>query len=385
MKRIILFVSIAILLLGGIFCVRANKLPFAPHTTLNQIREAQRNPDVEAVLESMTLEQKVGQMFMGCFYNETPSADTVNQYNLGSVLLFSASFKNTDRKELSTALHNLNEKCTITPMLAVDEEGGSVCRVSREPAFRKTPFASPRSLFAQGGMEAVIADTHEKNALLKDLGINLNLAPVCDISQDPADFMYDRSLGQDAETTSDYAVKTVEACLADNIGCSLKHFPGYGNAADTHKGLAVDNRSLEQLENNDFLPFEAGINAGAPSVLVSHNIVSALDNDLPASLSPAVHRILREKMNFDGVIITDDLSMGAIADYCPDVDSAVTAVIAGNDMLCTGDFKTQYDALIVALDKGIISEDRIDMSVRKIIKWKIDLGLIDAGDFKEAQ
>ena len=139
--------------------------------------------------------------------------------------------------------------------------------------------------------------------------------------------------------------------------------------------MSIDKRSEKQLEENDFLPFKAGIDAGAPSVLVSHNIVSSLDESLPASLSPAVHRILRYDMNFSGVIITDDLSMGAVSNFSPKTDSAVTAIMAGNDILCTGDFASQYKAVLEAVNNGTISEERIDTSVRRILLWKKDLSL----------
>ena len=343
---------------------------------LSDIIDSQRDSEIEEMLDSMTLEEKVGQMFMGCFYNGTPSAETASQYGLGSVLLFYGSFRDSDIESLRAALDEIDEACSITPLIAVDEEGGTVVRVSASPAFRSEPFKSPRELFASGGMEAVIADAHEKNALLREIGIDLNLAPVCDISTDPGDFMYSRSLGQPADVTAVYASEITKACLEDGIGCSLKHFPGYGNAADTHKGMAVDNRSLQQLEESDLVPFRAGIKAGTPSVLVSHNIVSALDDDLPASLSPAVHRMLRYDMRFDGVIITDDLSMGAISDFLPGVDSAVAAVMAGNDMLCTGNYKEQSAAVIAAVKNDEISEERIDASVRRILTWKRSLSLL---------
>ena len=144
-----------------------------------------------------------------------------------------------------------------------------------------------------------------------------------------------------------------------------------------YKGLAVDRRSMKQLESNDLLPFKAGIDAGAPAVLVSHNIVKAIDDNLPASLSPAVHRLLREKLDFGGVIITDDLSMDAIDNYFPETNSAVTAILAGNDILCTGNYKNQYAAVLDAVKKGDISENRIDTSVKKILRWKINLKLIN--------
>lgn len=344
--------------------------------TLTDIIDSRKDDEIEAILDSMTLEEKVGQMFMGCFYSGTPSAETVNQYHLGSVLLFSASFESSDSASVRSQLDAIDAACDPDPIIAVDEEGGTVNRVSSFPAFRSEPFKAPRDIFTSGGLDAIAADTHEKNQLLAKLGIDLNLAPVCDISQTEGDFMYSRSLGQNANVTSDYVTCVVKTCIRDNMGCCLKHFPGYGNSADTHKGIAVDNRSQKQLEQSDLLPFKAGIQAGAPSVLVSHNIVSALDDSLPASLSPTIHRLLRYDMGFDGVIITDDLSMGAIAEFLPDVDSAVTAVMAGNDMLCTGDFKEQYQAVLEAVNSGLISEDRIDSSARKILTWKRAMSLI---------
>ncbi|MDO4546126.1 MAG: glycoside hydrolase family 3 N-terminal domain-containing protein [Bacillota bacterium] len=376
---VILIIIMFLLLIVGAFLLIKDNLPQSGSgVTLSDVLERDRDPDVEALLEEMTLDEKVGQMFMGCFYGGTPSPETVSQYHLGSVLFFKASFENSDMESFKASLDAIDEASAITPIAAVDEEGGTVVRVSGNAGFREKAFQSPRDLFDAGGMDAVIDETHEKNALLSEMGIDLNLAPVCDISTDPADFMYPRSLGQSAEVTSQFATETVKACLEDNMGCSLKHFPGYGNAADTHNGFAIDARSLEQLESNDFLPFAAGIEAGAPSVLVSHNIVRAIDGERPASLSPAIHNILRYDMKFDGVIITDDLSMGAIADYYPEMDGAVAAVIAGNDILCTGDFRDQYGAVLDAVKGGIISEERIDQSVRRILNWKKDLGLLES-------
>lgn len=346
--------------------------------TLDEFFRSARDPDVENILSDMTLEEKTGQMFMGCFYNGTPSAETVNEYHLGSVLLFGASFDKTDRHELSALLDALAD-VALPPLIAVDEEGGTVTRVSGNPGFRSSAFKSPRALYKKGGIDAIIDETHEKNALLSSLGIQLNLAPVCDITSDPDDFMYSRSLGQNAQITSEFAARVTEACISDGIACALKHFPGYGNTSDTHKGLAVDNRSSETIINNDLKPFEAGIQAGAPMVLVSHNIVTSIDKTLPSSLSPACHKLLIQDLNFDGIIITDDLSMGAISNYMSPEKSALAAVMAGNDMLCTGNYKKQYEAVLNAVNNGIISEDRIDRSVRKILKLKIELGLIDTG------
>ncbi|NLD19441.1 MAG: beta-hexosaminidase [Clostridiales bacterium] len=376
-KIITATVITAVLLVAALYAATNIPLP-SQNATLTEFLDSRHDPQVEALLDDMTIEEKAGQLFMGCFYTTVPSPETVKKYNLGMALFFGKSFTGATPNSILTGIKAIQASSKIELMFAVDEEGGPVNRVSLYPAFRSSEFRAPRDIYTQGGMEAIVSDIHEKNALLSSIGINLNLAPVCDISTVSSDFMYSRSLGQNAAVTSQYAAESVMAYRDDNMGCSLKHFPGYGNVADTHNGFAVDNRSLEQLHEVDMKPFEAGIRAGAPSVLVSHNIVSAIDGNLPASLSPRIHRILREDMDFKGVIITDDLSMGAIADYFPKSGGAVEAIMAGNDVLCTGEYKKQYPAVLAAVADGTISEDRIDQSVRRVLRWKIELGLIDA-------
>ena len=160
------------------------------------------------------------------------------------------------------------------------------------------------------------------------------------------------------------------------MGSVLKHFPGYGNNQDTHTGAAVDQRPYETFESSDFLPFQAGIQAGADAVLVSHNIVTSMDESLPASLSPAVHRVLRDTLGFDGVILTDDLAMEAAAQYAQDGSVAVLAVQAGNDMIVTTDFETQIPQVIAAVEEGTIPMEQIDQSEARVLSWKYDLGLL---------
>jgi len=161
-----------------------------------------------------------------------------------------------------------------------------------------------------------------------------------------------------------------------SLGSCLKHFPGYGNNTDTHTGIAVDSRSLEELESHDLLPFAAGIQAGCDAILVSHTIVEALDPSSPASLSPAVHDYLRNTMGFTGVIITDDLVMQAITDAYGAGEAAVLAVLAGNDLLCSTEYAVQYEAVLAAVLDGRIDIDTLNNAVRNVLEWKIELGLI---------
>lgn len=161
------------------------------------------------------------------------------------------------------------------------------------------------------------------------------------------------------------------------MGSVLKHFPGYGPNVDTHTGSALDSRPLEQFWAEDFLPFQAGIQAaqgGSAAVLVSHNIMAAVDETLPASLSPAVHRLLREDLGFQGVALTDDLAMDAAAQY--GASAAVLALQAGNDMLVTTDFATEIPQVLSALQEGTLSMQQIHDAAARVLGWKYDLGLL---------
>ena len=225
-------------------------------------------------------------------------------------------------------------------------------------------------------MEAVLVCEKEKCLLLSSLGINVNLAPVCDITTDPNAFLYSRSLGQSPEITAEFVRDTVREMNSNHIGSVLKHFPGYGNNADTHVGIATDSRSLAELASYDLIPFSAGIEAGCDAILVSHTFVEALDPLAPASLSSGVHQYLRKEMGFDGVIITDDLVMQAITDQYGAGEAAVLAVLAGNDLLCSTDYRTQYDAVYAAVLDGRIDIDTLNNAVRNVLEWKTKLGLI---------
>ena len=166
---------------------------------------------------------------------------------------------------------------------------------------------------------------------------------------------------------------------AQGMGSVLKHFPGYGGSQDTHTSIARDDRPYEAFVQSDFLPFRAGIEAGAGMVLVSHNIVASMDGERPASLSPRVHEILREELGFEGVIITDDLDMAGAKEFAGTEQSAVLAVQAGNDLLCVTDYQVQIPAVLEAVRAGEISTERIDQSVLRILELKLALGILPRG------
>ena len=335
--------------------------------------EKAREERLQALLDSMTLEEKVGQLFfVRCPADN--AVEDISTYHLGGYLLFGRDYKDGDawltRDQFIQKIQSYQDAASIPLFIGSDEEGGTVTRASRNPNLFSEPFKSPQAIYSAGGMKALAQDAWEKNQALWSLGIDVNFAPVCDVSTDPNDFIYSRTLGQDAETTADYITRTVLTMGDAGEMAVLKHFPGYGNNADTHTGIAVDDRPMETFETSDLLPFKAGIEAGAPFVLVSHNIVSCMDPDLPASLSPAVHKVLREKCGFEGIAITDDLAMDAVKAYAKDGAVAVMALQAGNDMVITTDYRTQIPAVVEAVKNGTLEESVIDSACLRVLKCK---------------
>lgn len=357
----------------------ADAPPQKPETEPEETPEPEPEPTTEELAENllaeMTLEEKVGQLFIAR-YPDKGALTSIDAYHLGGYILFAKNFESETPETIRITTDAIQEQSKIPMLIAVDEEGGAVNRVSLYSQYRDEPFAAGRDLFAAGGWDRVAEDTAEKAALLQSLGLNVNFAPVCDVSTNPGDYIYPRAFGGDAAQTAAYVKTVVTAMKEAQIGSVLKHFPGYGDNTDTHTGIAVDDRIYDTFVNSDFLPFQAGIDAGADAILVSHNIVSSIDPELPASLSPAVHDILRTELGFTGVIVTDELSMQAIQDYTQGEEAAILAVEAGNDLLCCTDYALQYAAVLSAVESGRISEERINQSVMRILCWKYDLGLL---------
>lgn len=329
----------------------------------------------QQLLDQMTPEQKIGQVFLAHCPADSKLAQ-VQALHPGGLLLFGRDFKGKTADQVRQKIQSYQQQAEIPLLIGADEEGGTVCRVSGNPGLRAERFPSPRQLYQAGGLEAVQADSLEKSQLLLSLGVNLNLAPVADVSQDPQDFIYPRTWGQDAQSTAQYVKQVIAVSQGQGVGTVMKHFPGYGGNGDTHTGSARDSRPLSQFEQADLLPFQAGIGAGGQGVLVSHTIVECLDPDRPSSLSPAVYQYLRQQMGFTGVILTDDLAMGAIAEQ-QEGHPAVQALNAGADLLIVSDLPEAVQAVSQAADQGQLSWQRIEEAACRVLEWKLALGLMD--------
>ena len=328
--------------------------------------------EAQTILDTLTLEQKIGQLFISrCPETESSAIAAIETLQPTGYILFARDIDGKTAQQVKETLQSYQNASNVPMIFGVDEEGGTVVRVSSNPLIADHKFQSPQTVYAQGGMSAIIEDTKEKSQLLLSLGIHLNLAPVADVSFQETDFIYDRTFGQDAESTADYISTVVTTMNEEGISSTLKHFPGYGNNEDTHTGIAYDNRPMSTFESSDFLPFLAGIKAGAPAVLVSHNIVNCMDSGAPASLSKEVHRILREELGFTGVIMTDDLAMQAIPSYTGGQDPSVMAFQAGNDILLTSDLEGGVAAIKQAITDGTITEQEINERVLRVLAWKL--------------
>lgn len=324
----------------------------------------------EKIVNKMTIEEKIGQLFL-VRYDSNTALNEIRNYYPGGYILFARDFENHTKDSIKKELNNLQEESKTPLILGVDEEGGYVTRVSRFKNFRDEKFPSPKSIYEQGGYELLEQVEKEKLELLLSIGLNFNLAPVADISTDENDFMYERSFGKDKDETAVYIKNMVKYANDLNISSCLKHFPGYGNNIDTHNNIAIDNREYENFVNNDFIPFESGIKEKVPVILMSHNIVLSMDKKYPASLSNNIHKILRNELEFSGIIITDDLAMDAVTEYVDNKEAATLAINAGNDMIITSDFVNMKNELLKSVKENKITKKKIDKAVKRIIAWKL--------------
>ncbi|HFI0107008.1 TPA: glycoside hydrolase family 3 protein [Streptococcus suis] len=326
---------------------------------------------VSQYLSQMTLEEKVGQMI----FARIPFAgqiEALENYHFGGYILFASDFEGKTLEQVKEEIASYQSLSKVPLLMASDEEGGTVTRISQ---LLEIPFASPLELYQAGGIEAILSDAKQKTSLLKEEGIYAGFFPVADLSTDPSSFIYDRTIGQDATITSDYISQLVTVLKEEQFASTLKHFPGYGDNADSHTDLVYDNRSLEELRTNDFLPFKAGIEAGADSIMVSHNIVPAID-DVPSSISPEINKILRNELGFEGVIMTDDFDMQGLVQFVDQDTGALQTIQAGTDMILSSSYASQIPYIIEQVKAGTITEERIDQSVKRILGMKYDLGLI---------
>ena len=350
------------------------------------------DPIAEAVA-AMTTEQKVSQLLVAGIEGTQLGQDAVQavqDYQVGGVILFGRNVESAwQLAELTNGLKDLNGD--YTPLfLCVDQEGGRVDRMPPEVERTPSAWSVGQTLDTEGVGAAYGALLAEECAAF---GFNMDFAPSLDIWSNPDNTVIgDRAFGNDWEWTAFFGMSAVES-MEEQGGVIpvVKHFPGHGDTSvDSHVALPVVDKSLEELWQSELVPFNMTLNqedyfgaqAGpsAPAVMVAHILLSRVDPDYPASLSHrVVTSLLREEMGFDGVVCTDDLTMGAVSNTYGMGEAAVLAVEAGCDLLlvCHGadNLTAARDALLEAVDSGRISQERLDESVKRILSLKAEYGL----------
>lgn len=353
---------------------------FEKIVTVTQEQEQRENriqQSIAAMISQMTLEQKLSQMMILTNKKDITLMGLQDSQPAG-ILLFSEDFNGKTMEQTAAAIRNFQSVMPIPLFVGIDEEGGEVARTAGLTDGTVSAFSGARQLYETGGTEAVREDTAKKSEFLAAMGINLNFAPVADVVRKKESYMYERSASGEPKEAAEYVEAVVGVMKNERMGSCLKHFPGYGENANTHQMYTVDEKALSVYREQDFLPFERGIAAGADMVMVSHIVMKAVDEKTPSSLSPAVHRLLRGELGFQGVIMADDLNMQAILSQMSLEEAAAMAFIAGNDMIFSADFKATMKGAQQAVREGRLSEEAIDASVMRILRMKMNLGLLTA-------
>ena len=323
-------------------------------------------------LQTMSLEEKIGQTLI-VRYPTSGATDLINKYNIGGFVFFERDFKGKSKAQVVEMINSSQRSSKIPLLTAIDEEGGRVSRISSNPSLTATPFKSSQEIYNEGGLAAIREDTKKKSSILKGLGLNLNFAPVVDVSTDENDYIYSRTLGKGTNETAEFAKEVIGASKGLGVSYTLKHFPGYGSNADTHLGGSISKKSYEAIMKEDIPPFKAGIDAGAEAVMVSHNTVEAIDSANESSISAKVHALLRNELKFTGVVITDDISMGAMTNVS---NIGGKALAAGNDLIITSDVANTFEQIKTSVTNGTVKEDVLNRAVFRVLAWKYYKGLM---------
>ncbi|MBQ3282952.1 MAG: glycoside hydrolase family 3 protein, partial [Atopobiaceae bacterium] len=300
-----------------------------------------------AILSSLTLEQKVGQLFMTrpeAVVGYGTCLEVTDEYRvpymerpIGGVMLKDANFIDPDQtRRLNEGLQQCSmDACGLPMLIAVDEEGGTVVRVSDKAAFGVADPGNMRSVGEWGDVTYAESEAHRIGSYLRGFGVNVDFAPDADITDDPNSFVYWRSFGGDPSLVADMVGAMVRGFESAGALCTPKHFPGIGDAqGDSHIESIYLDKSLDELREHELKPFVAAIEAGTHMVMVSHMTCTALDASKPASLSPVVvNDVLRGELGFDGVVITDSLGMAAVHELYAQEELGVLALEAGCDLL----------------------------------------------------
>ncbi|MBQ7033272.1 MAG: hypothetical protein IJN25_06405 [Clostridia bacterium] len=367
----------------------AEQTPAISLEEIEKIYETDPNGAAWTMIESMTLDEKIYQLMLvapealgdGSVVTEVsdPVRESMTKHPVGGVILFGDNIQN--KEQVTKLLQDLQGASKIPLFTAVDEEGGTVSRLSGIEGMGVTAQPSMREIGDGGDAQKAYDVSKTIGNEIQTLGFNVNFAPVADtlVNEENAE-IGTRSFGTDAGVVSTMVENAVNGLRDSGVACAVKHFPGQGSAeADTHSGRAESERTYEEMQESDLLPFKAGIGAGADFVMVSHMVNQSITKtDMECTMSTNVMtNILRNTMGFPNIIITDSLSMKAITGYYSPGAAAVTAFEAGADMLLMPEnIEEAHAAIKAAIQSGRISEMRINESVSRVLKVKLERGII---------
>ncbi|WP_054024875.1 beta-N-acetylhexosaminidase [Bacillus sp. FJAT-28004] len=328
-------------------------------------------------IANMTLDEKIGQMVIVGIEGisvQKQAKELIEKYRVGGFILYKDNMN--DAAQILKLLNQLKEtnQQNQTPLwLSLDQEGGKVNRMPAE--FIKLPPASEVGKVGNTDYTNQIGQALGEE--VRSLGFNMDFAPVLDINSNAKNpVIGNRSYGTDAETVIKHGIETMKAIQSKQVAAVVKHFPGHGDTSvDSHLDLPVVNKSLEELKAFELLPFEEAIQQDTDAIMIAHLLIPKIDKDYPASLSKKlITKLLREELGYEGVVMTDDMTMGGITEHFDVGKAAVTSILAGSDIILIGhDYKTQISVL-QALKKnvrdGVISRDMLDNSVYRILRLK---------------
>ncbi|MCM1115855.1 MAG: glycoside hydrolase family 3 protein [Clostridium sp.] len=372
----------------------------AEKATASKTKSTSKKDKVSKLLSDMTLEEKVGQLFIVApealdeslnssdinsiddhGYKSINSAikKTMKKYPPGGIIMFS---KNIDTPKQITAFTNDLQKSSEIPLfISVDEEGGQIARIANNSNFKVKKYSNMLSIGKAGDTSKAKEAGKTISSYLTKYGFNLDFAPVADVFSNPKNTVIgNRAFSSDCNVVADMVSAEIKGFHSNNVMCCIKHFPGHGDTTgDTHKDYVSVNKSWNELKKCEIIPFKSGIDAGCDMIMVAHITANKATKDsLPCTLSyDMITTKLRGELGYDGVVITDSLSMGAITKNYTSANAAVKAFSAGADiLLMPNDYQKAFDGIIKAIDNKTISKKRLDESVKRILKLKDKYGLI---------
>lgn len=346
------------------------------------------------LVAGMSLEDKVAQMFvitpeaLTGYASVTAAGDTTKaayeSRPVGGLIYMADNLLSTEQTtEMLTNMQNIAMERTGLPVfLSVDEEGGTVARVAKNDAFGVTNVGNMSDIGATGDAQNAYNAGVTIGTYLRQLGFNVDYAPVADVLTNPDNTVIGtRSFGSDAAVVADMVTKELEGLSSQGVFGVVKHFPGHGGTTggsqgDSHNGAVTLDKSLEELMQTELVPFQKAVEDGVSFIMVGHiSVPQVVGDNTPASLSQMmVSNVLREQLGYQGIVITDAMNMGAITGNYTADQAAVMAVNAGVDMiLAPSDYETAYNGLLQAVQNGTITEDRINESVVRIVKVKLQM------------